>query len=134
MGTHMFKRYLMILLLIPITAFAHSPLSSISPAADAVLETAPTVIEMTFKSPAKLIKMELFKVNDEAKDSLFSSLFGNDNGDEITLDSDALLQESATHTIILPLLEAGVYKINWRALSEDGHVIKGESAFQITGN
>jgi methionine-rich copper-binding protein CopC len=134
MGTHMFKRYLMILLLIPITAFAHSPLSSISPAADAVLDTAPTVIEMTFKSPAKLIKLELFKINAEAKDSLFSSLFGNDNGDEITLDSDALLQESATHRIILPLLEAGVYKINWRALSEDGHVIKGESVFQITGN
>lgn len=130
----MFKRYLMILLLIPITAFAHSPLSSISPAADAVLDTAPTVIEMTFKSPAKLIKLELFKVNAEAKDSLFSSLFGNDSGNEITLDSDALLQESATHTIILPQLEAGVYKINWRALSEDGHVIKGESVFQITGN
>jgi methionine-rich copper-binding protein CopC len=89
---------------------------------------------MTFKSPAKLIKLELFKVNDEAKDSLFSSLFGNDNGDEVTLESDALLQESATHTIKLPLLKAGVYKINWRVLSEDGHVIKGESAFQIIGS
>ena len=130
----MLKRWLLIFLLIPSIAFAHSPLSSISPAADAVLDTAPTVIEMTFKSPAKLIKLELFKVNAEAKDSLFSSLFGNDSGDEVSLESDALLQESVTHTIILPLLEAGVYKINWRALSEDGHVIKGESAFQITGN
>lgn len=130
----MLKRWLLIFLLIPSIAFAHSPLSSISPAADAVLDTAPTVIEMTFKSPAKLIKLELFKVNAEAKDSLFSSLFGNDSGDEVSLESDALLQESATHTIILPLLEAGVYKINWRALSEDGHVIKGESVFQITGN
>ena len=130
----MLKRWLLIFLLIPSIAFAHSPLSSISPAADAVLDTAPTVIEMTFKSPAKLIKLELFKVNAEAKDSLFSSLFGNDNGDEVNLDSDALLQESATHTIILPLLEAGVYKINWRALSEDGHIMKGESVFQITGN
>ncbi|HBD24348.1 MAG TPA: hypothetical protein DC023_07930 [Oceanospirillaceae bacterium] len=129
----MFKRYLMILLLIPITAFAHSPLSSISPAADAVLETAPTVIEMTFKSPAKLIKLELFKVNDEVKDSLFSSLFGNDNGNEVTLESDALMQESATHNVILPLLEAGAYKIYWRAISQDGHLIKGESAFQIIG-
>ena len=130
----MLKRWLLIFLLIPSIAFAHSPLSSISPAADAVLDTAPTVIEMTFKSPAKLIKLELFKVNAEAKDSLFSSLFGNDNGDEVNLDSDALLQESATHTIILPLLEAGAYKIYWRAVSEDGHVMKGESAFQITGN
>lgn len=130
----MLKRWLLIFLLIPSIAFAHSPLSSISPAADAVLDTAPTVIEMTFKSPAKLIKLELFKVNAEAKDSLFSGLFGNDSGDEVSLEPDALLQESATHTIILPLLEAGVYKINWRALSEDGHVIKGESAFQITGN
>ena len=130
----MFKRWLLIFLLIPSIAFAHSPLSSISPAADAVLDTAPTVIEMTFKSPAKLIKLELFKVNAEAKDSLFSSLFGNDSGDEVSLESDALLQESATHTIILPLLEAGVYKINWRALSEDGHIMKGESVFQITGN
>lgn len=130
----MLKRWLLIFLLIPSIAFAHSPLSSISPAADAVLDTAPTVIEMTFKSPAKLIKLELFKVNAEAKDSLFSSLFGNDSGDEVSLESDALLQESATHTIILPLLEAGVYKINWRALSEDGHIMKGESVFQITGN
>lgn len=130
----MLKRWLLIFLLIPSIAFAHSPLSSISPAADAVLDTAPTVIEMTFKSPAKLIKLELFKVNAEAKDSLFSSLFGNDSGDEVSLESDALLQESVTHTIILPLLEAGVYKINWRALSEDGHIMKGESVFQITGN
>ena len=130
----MLKRWLLIFLLIPSIAFAHSPLSSISPAADAVLDTAPTVIEMTFKSPAKLIKLELFKVNAEAKDSLFSSLFGNDSGDEVSLESDALLKESATHTIILPLLEAGVYKINWRALSEDGHIMKGESVFQITGN
>ena len=130
----MLKRWLLIFLLIPSIAFAHSPLSSILPAADAVLDTAPTVIEMTFKSPAKLIKLELFKVNAEAKDSLFSSLFGNDSGDEVSLESDALLQESVTHTIILPLLEAGVYKINWRALSEDGHIMKGESVFQITGN
>ena len=130
----MLKRWLLIFLLIPSIAFAHSPLSSISPAADAVLDTAPTVIEMTFKSPAKLIKLELFKVNAEAKDSLFSSLFGNDSGDEVTLESDALLQELATHTIILPPLKAGAYKIYWRALSEDGHVMKGESAFQITGN
>ena len=130
----MLKRWLLIFLLIPSIAFAHSPLSSISPAADAVLDTAPTVIEMTFKSPVKLIKLELFKVNAEEKDSLLSSLFGNDGGDKVSLESDALLQESATHTIILPLLEAGVYKINWRALSEDGHIMKGESVFQITGN
>ena len=130
----MFKRWLLIFLLIPSIAFAHSPLSSISPAAKAVLDTAPKVIEMTFKSPVKLIKLELFKVNAEAKDSLLSSLFGNDSGDKVSLESDALLQESATHTMILPLLEVGAYKIYWRAVSEDGHVMKGESAFQITGN
>ena len=41
-------------------ALAHSPLEKAIPINGAVLETPPTEYKMLFKSPAKLIKFEIF--------------------------------------------------------------------------
>ena len=47
--------------LLPMSALAHSPLSNVSPEDGTKMEDAPTEISMVFKSPAKLIKLELLK-------------------------------------------------------------------------
>ena len=35
------------------------------------------------------------------------------------------------HSISLPLLEPGIYHFKWRAMSKDGHIIKGKSNFKL---
>ena len=44
------------------------------------MDDAPSEISMVFKSPAKLIKLELLKEQASAKKSFFGGLFGNDGG------------------------------------------------------
>ena len=56
----MFKNLLLtILLIFPMAAKAHSPLSLSSPENGASLDVPPAQIVMEFESPAKLIKVEL---------------------------------------------------------------------------
>ncbi|WP_353885772.1 copper resistance protein CopC [uncultured Microbacterium sp.] len=43
------------------------------------------------------------------------------------------MAESDEHRITLPPLPAGDFTASWRALSEDGHVIKGAFSFSVTG-
>ena len=52
---------ILLCLLFPLSALAHSPLGNVSPEDGAKFEDAPKEISMVFKSPAKLIKLELFK-------------------------------------------------------------------------
>ena len=42
------------------------------------------------------------------------------------------MKEAKRHVINMPMLNVGLYKTTWRALSEDGHAIKGEFAFEIS--
>lgn len=71
---------ILLCLLFPLSALAHSPLSNVSPEDGTKLDDAPSEISIVFKSPAKLIKLELLKEQASAKKSLFGGLFGNDGG------------------------------------------------------
>ena len=42
------------------------------------------------------------------------------------------MRELRLHVISLPKLDDGIYKTAWRALSEDGHAIKGEFMFEVS--
>ena len=69
----MFKNlFLAILLILPLTAIAHSPLDSSFPSDNEKLDTAPLEIILIFKSPAKLIKVDMKKFS-EKKRNLRSS-------------------------------------------------------------
>ena len=128
----MFIRSLIIFfILVPFSAFAHSPLAILSPKDGAVLEQAPTKVEMVFKSVVKLIKLEDHKLNSEECSSLLGCLFISNKGKNVTLDKDVLMQESKQHLINLPPVNAGNYIVEWRALGEDGHVIKGKFRFKV---
>jgi methionine-rich copper-binding protein CopC len=133
----MFKHFfvfLLLMLMLPISASAHSPLASLSPEDGASLDQTPPQIEMVFKSPAKLIKVEMLKLNANSNGSLLGSLFGGSEGDEVSLGKDFLMKVAETHAIALPQLTIGNYAVAWRAMGEDGHVIKGDFSFKVTGN
>ena len=95
--------------------YAHSPVKSIIPENGIVLNKAPTEIKLNFKSAAKLLKTTLQKVE----------------GSDVALSKEPLMKNAKNHSIPLPLLEPGMYHFKWRAMSEDGHIIKGKSNFKL---
>ena len=121
-----------LLIMTPISAIAHSPIAYVLPKDGAVINKSPETIEIVFTGPSKLIKVSLQKFAPEANQSLVGSLLGSGEGVDIALDGDFLMQEGKRHLISIPSLEEGNYQTNWRAISEDGHTIKGEFSFIIS--
>ena len=123
------------LVVFPIMALAHSPLQRANPTNGAVLEAPPTEFKMLFKSPAKLIKFEIFQKaqNDNKKSSLLKSLFKNSDRKLIEINYKPLLVLSESHSIKLPNINVGSYEVYWRAMGEDGHVLKGILTFEVKG-
>jgi methionine-rich copper-binding protein CopC len=111
--------------------FAHSPLNSISPKNNEILSQAPEQIKMNFKSDAKLVKVTLLKQSGEEKDTIVSNLFSKSDNKKIIIEDDVLMKMSPKHFIGLPKLTSGKYLFQWRAMSKDGHFIKGEINFII---
>ena len=111
--------------------FAHSPLNSITPKNNEILSQAPKLIKMIFKSEAKLIKITLEKQKNTKQASMISNFFSKGNGENIKIKENALMQISKKHSIELPKLTSGKYFFKWRAMSEDGHIIKGNLKFNI---
>ena len=111
------KFFLIILVILFKSSFvyAHSPLKSIIPKNGIVLNEAPAEIKLYFKSSSKLLKATLQKVE----------------GSEVILSKKPLMKNSNSHIIPLPLLEPGIYLFKWRAMSKDGHIIKGKSNFKL---
>ena len=97
-------------------AAAHSPLISSSPADGDVLAAAPQAIEMKFRGTARLVRLVLT---------------GAQSG-EVTLSEQHLMIEKHRHTVALPAITADEYEVRWRALSADGHVVKGSFSFIVS--
>ncbi len=114
------------------TATAHSPVGFVVPKNGSIIKKAPEKMEIVFTAPAKLIKVEFSKVTLNQKKSSIISLLGNETLTPIKLNKDHLMNESRRHIISLPKLDDGIYKTAWRALSEDGHAIKGEFIFEVS--
>ena len=111
---------------------AHSPVGFVIPKDGSVIKQAPEKMEIVFTAPAKLIKLEFSRVIPNGKSSLIGGLLGSQELEAIDLDRSHLMKEAKRHVINIPMLDVGVYKTSWRALSEDGHAIKGEFAFEIS--
>ena len=97
-----------------VPAHSHTQLSSSVPANDALLEEAPTEIVLTFSEVVRLTAVTL--EHDEESQPLEVSV------------ADATKE----FTVGLPELEPGDYVVQWRALSEDTHVVSGEIRFSIS--
>ena len=108
------KMLLLVLLLIAPAVNAHSPLIATMPADGAVLESAPNNLQLTFNGKARLARLLLSR-----------------DGADIPLGNDHLMQKATQHDVPLPALADGRYQVRWRALSADGHIIKGTFAFTV---
>ena len=95
---------------------AHSPLTAVTPEDGARLTSPPSTIEMRFRDPSRLIRFVLV---------------GEADGTEIGLGDAHLMVKSSDHSVPLPSLAAGRYTASWRAMSPDGHVIKGRFSFTV---
>ena len=130
----MFRNFLLTMLIIlPLAANAHSPLSSSFPSDGETLDVPPVEIVMDFKASAKLIKVELMMSKDKQDNGLLGGLFGGDDGEPVPLGKSFLMLMNKRQVIPMPSLGEGDYSLSWRAMGEDGHVIKGELAFKVGG-
>ena len=133
----MFKRIIAIFILLglPTIVLPHSPLKLANPMDGALLTEAPTEYKMLFKSPAKLIKFEIFQKgqNNNRKSSLLKGLFKKSDDKLIDINYEPSLVLSDSHLIMLPKINSGSYEVRWRAMGEDGHVLKGILTFEVKG-
>ena len=131
----MLKKIIIVFILfsLPTTVFPHSPLKLANPMDGALLTKAPTEYKMLFKSPAKLIKFEIFQKvqNNNKKSSLLKGLFKKSDGKLIEINYKPSLVLSESHLIKLPKINFGSYEVRWRAMGEDGHVLKGILTFEV---
>jgi methionine-rich copper-binding protein CopC len=93
---------------------AHTQLSSSVPADQAVVDSAPAELSLTFSEPVRLTAVSV--ASDVDRQAL-----------EVTVSEPA-----TAFTIALPRLASGAYVVEWRALSADTHVMSGEIRFTVS--
>ncbi len=98
-------------------AFAHSELRTSRPAHGQRLDVPPQMLELHFNEKVQVTAVRLF---DAA-------------GREQPINRDRTIRENATYTAPAPELPPGAYRIEWRAISADGHPVGGAIRFQIGG-
>ena len=125
---------LIILIILPLQLNAHSPLVFSEPKNGSVLNAIPESLLLSFKSPTKLIKVSLNGKDSKEKSSFFQGLFKSNKSMESVL-NDQISKEFAEKFILkLPPLSVGYFTVKWRAMSEDGHILKGDFSFIIEEN
>ena len=114
----MFKIFLSFLfILIPTLSYSHSQLIEILPKNNIIYTKNLTEIKLKFRSKVKLVKIDLINISNNSK--------------KIKLDFASFKKRSNAFTIPIPKINTGKYNISWRALSPDGHIIKGRSKFEL---
>lgn len=103
-----------LLLFLPVTAHAHSGLSSSMPAEGATLEGSPEEIQFQFESP---IQQGDMTIKDES---------GN-----IVEVSDIIFSEMELTGQLAEELPNGAYTVEWSAISQDSHEVTGTLTFNI---
>ena len=121
-----YRLAILVLLFVTKVAGAHSPVAYVIPQDEAIIKESPETMEIAFTGPSKLIKVTLHRLLPNEGTSLVSGLFGEVRQDEIALSDVQLMEENKRHLIGLPRLTDGTYEAAWRAISEDGHTIKGD--------
>ena len=102
-----------LLLLCSGAASAHVHLHDSSPADGSRLSAAPGALVLSFSEPAQLTALALQQERGQSW--------------KLSTPPEAQLRVS----VPLPPLAAGSYRLRWRALSRDGHVVTGEMHFSI---
>jgi methionine-rich copper-binding protein CopC len=101
-----------------VTAFAHPRVVSAQPAVGGTVKTAPSEVTIRFNE-----KLESAFSSVVVRDSTGKQV---DKGDGAVDKKDRLLMR-----VSLQPLTPGTYKVEWRALSVDGHKVNGDFTFQV---
>lgn len=99
----------------PTAASAHDQLVSSDPAADAQLDTAPSVITLEFSAAIMDTGLAMTVVDADGTDHLV----------------DEPVADGTTVTANLDTLPVGGYQVRWRVVSSDGHPISGYVPFTV---
>ena len=96
-------------------ALAHSGLDTTTPENGAVLAEAPPHIVLTFAKRIRLTRVRLI------------------HGDRAPADLDLGDQKSFATRFVVPLagMGSGLYRIEWRGLSGDGHAVRNAFTFRV---
>ncbi len=98
-------------------ALAHNTLISTDPADGSTVEVAPSRVTLTFDEPAQALGTEMV-------------VLGPDGSTVST--GDAELVDSTVSQALVPDLPAGMYTVQWRVTSADGHPLSGALTFTAT--
>jgi len=96
-------------------ALAHTYITNSNIEDGAVLAEAPESFDFSFADAVSLIGMELETVS----------------GDPLGLDFTRSPEMTRDFSVALPELSEGAYVLKWRAAARDGHIMRGEIAFEI---
>jgi methionine-rich copper-binding protein CopC len=100
------------------SASAHAHLVRATPAAGGTVQAAPNEVTLRFS---------------EKLEPKFSSVIVRDSAGKQVDKGDASV-DKADHMVIrvlLPPLEPGVYKVEWKAVSADTHKVNGDFTFKV---
>lgn len=98
-------------------AQAHTHLESAMPADNSVLSSSPEEIMLHFSEPTRLTALSVQKAGDK----------------EAAVVSSLPKEASAALTVPIQVAGPGKYKISWRAVGKDNHVMSGALQFTVTG-
>ncbi len=101
------------------SAFAHAELQSAEPAAGLAATTSPKQIRITFN---------------EAVIPQFSAVELKDQAGRVIATGKAVIDPANKNVLVVPISEqlmSGTYKVEWHAVSNDTHRVKGNYAFSV---
>lgn len=104
----------LVLVTFAVTASAHAHLEKSSPAVGSIVPTSPAQVILDFSEAVRLTALSITK-GDEPKQNLKRL-------------PTTVAQQI---TVALPPLTPGTYALNWRVLSDDGHVMSGTLHFTL---
>jgi len=99
----------------PYTALAHSQKEDTAPKDGEILSVAPDVISMTFNKPMRITQFKLLDTR----------------GNKLAIENLSGKTASKAFQAKPKALPAGHYTVKWRALSSDGHPMKGTFSFSV---
>jgi methionine-rich copper-binding protein CopC len=102
----------------PAPAWAHAKLQSSSPQAGSEVSPAPAQLRLRFN---------------EAPELPFSKVRLVDEQGAVAEPSKTTVDAADPKTLVstLPALHAGAWRVQWTAVSRDGHKVKGEFGFRV---
>jgi methionine-rich copper-binding protein CopC len=107
----------LVLVAFGVTANAHAHLQKSTPADNSVITTSPSNLVLNFSEAARLTTLSIQRGNE-------------------TQQNLKPLPTSAAQQISVPLppLTPGTYSVNWRVVSDDGHVMAGALHFTLASD